>query len=56
MYREQMAGPRSANFLTHMQVDKVSVDFNRIVSVRDLHFQVERVELGTFGSLYMIIS
>ena len=43
MYRDQTAGPRSANFGKHMHLDKVSSPINlQVVKVLDLHFQVKK--------------
>ena len=44
MYRSQTDGPRSANFVKHMHVDRVSLPTNvQIVKVFDIHFQVKKI-------------
>ena len=57
-YREQTAGPRSANFCILIQVTRYDrqPNFVKIFNVLDLHFKGQRFESSTLGSPYVIIS
>ena len=46
LHRDQTDGPKSANFVKHMHVDKVSSPTNvQIVKVLDIHFQVKKIRV-----------
>ena len=46
MYRDQMDGPRRANFAKHMHVDKINSSTDvQIVKVLDIHFQVKKIRV-----------